>query len=145
MGHVQPRADSRQPRGVWRLAFLLVASATPLVAPELAAQGGVRSTQHPTPNTSKLPRIPLKTGPLALQLVYPGPTDVIDAGDSSFVFGQIGDGRTELMINGQSVPVAPNGAFLGWIRIPTDTLVTLQFEAGLLRETLPTSYLARRP
>ena len=144
MGHRQPTAHSRQPTGVWRLAFLLVVAGSCFSTSRLAAQAGSRSTPHPARSTSKLPRIPLKTGPLALQLVYPGPTDVIDAGDSSFVFGQLGDGRAKLSVNGQAVEVAPNGAFLGWILIPGDTLVSLEFEAVRGRDTLRTTVTARR-
>ena len=93
---------------------------------------------------SNLPPIPLKTGPLALQLVYPSPTDIVDAADSSFVFGQIGDGRATLTINGQEVEVARNGAFLGWIRIPADTLVSFEFEAVRGSDTLRAVVPARR-
>jgi N-acetylmuramoyl-L-alanine amidase len=88
--------------------------------------------------------VPLKTGPLQLQVVYPSPTDIVDAGDSSFVFGQVGDGRATLQINCQEVKVAPNGAFLGWIRIPAESLMTLEFEITRGADTLRASYLARR-
>ena len=115
-----------------------------VLAYPLAAQSRGPGPVARGPAPSKLPRIPLKTGPLALQLVYPGPTDVIDAGDSSFVFGQIGDGRAKLTINGQPVTVAPNGAFLGWILIPADTVVSLEFEAVRGADTLRASHLARR-
>lgn len=116
-----------------------------LVSPGIAsAQGGSRNTQRPTLDTSKLPLVPRVTGPLSIQLVYPAPTDIVDAGDSSFVFGQVGDGRARLTINGQLVTVAPNGAFLGWIRIPTDTLVTLELEAARGSDTARALYLVRR-
>ncbi|HVX87971.1 MAG TPA: hypothetical protein VG940_03510, partial [Gemmatimonadales bacterium] len=114
------------------------------LAPSTAAQRRAPSTQQPAPGSSRLPPIPLKTGPLALQLVYPSPTDVIDAGDSSFVFGQVGDGRAKLTINGQAVEVARNGAFLGWIRIPADTLISFEFEATRGSDTLRATVPARR-
>lgn len=115
---------------------------------EMSAQQGAATPRGPRPPAagprSKLPPVPLKTGPLALQLVYPSPTDIIDAGDSSFVFGQIGDGRAELTVNGQQVTVARNGAFLGWIRIPTDTIVSFEFEAVRGGDTLHATVPARR-
>ena len=40
--------------------------------------------------------------------------------------------------------VAPNGAFLGWIRIPTDTLVTLELEAIRGLDTARSTYPVRR-
>ena len=96
------------------------------------------------PAASKLPPVPAKTGPLAIRVVYPAPTDVVDAGDSSFVFGQVGDGRARLTVNGQRVTVAPNGAFLGWIQIPTDTLVTLTLEAVRGGDTARLAWPVRR-
>jgi N-acetylmuramoyl-L-alanine amidase len=96
------------------------------------------------PATSKLPPVPPKTGPLAISVVYPSPTDVVDAGDSSFVFGQVGDGRARLTVNGQRVTVAPNGAFLGWIQIPTDTLVTLVLEATRGSDTARLAWPVKR-
>ncbi len=114
-----------------------------LPQPAAAQSRGLRPDARGLP-ASKLPPIPRVTGPLAIRLGYPGPTDVVDAGDSNFVFGQVGDGRAKLAVNGQEVKVAPNGAFLGWIRIPLDTLMTLEFEAIRGSDTLRTSYLARR-
>ena len=115
----------------------------------LLPQGAVAQSRSPKPEArgpavSKLPPIPRVTGPLAIQLVYPGPTDVVDAGDSNFVFGQVGDGRAKLAINGQEVKVAPNGAFLGWIRIPGDSVMSLEFEAVRGADTVRATYAVRR-
>ena len=141
MGH-RPRATglSRTARAGIPLGMLLCAL---LPQPAAAQSRGLRPDARGLP-ASKLPPIPRVTGPLAIRLGYPGPTDVVDAGDSNFVFGQVGDGRAKLAVNGQEVKVAPNGAFLGWIRIPLDTLMTLEFEAIRGSDTLRTSYLARR-
>ncbi|HEU4569883.1 MAG TPA: N-acetylmuramoyl-L-alanine amidase, partial [Gemmatimonadales bacterium] len=115
-------------------AFLLAALA---VAAPLAAQARPAARSH-------LPPIPRKTGPLAIQVVYPAPTDLVDAGDSSQVFGQVGDGRAKLTINGQPVAVARNGAFLAYLRLPPDTAFTLELVATRGADTARLSYPVRR-
>src|SRR5258705_3081973 len=99
MGHLQPAAHSRQPSALSHrpsapslhfaravAAYALVLGL--LVSGQLVAQARAPSTQRPAPSTSKLPPVPRVTGPLNIQVVYPGPTDIVDAGDSNFVFGQ---------------------------------------------------------
>lgn len=65
-----------------------------------------------------LPAIPRVRGPLALRIVYPPAGAAIAARDSNFIFGQTGSGDASLTINGDTVPVAPNGAFLAFIPVP---------------------------
>lgn len=125
--------------GVAAGALLVASRIRPL---EAQARGPGPEARGPA--RSKLPPIPLKTGPLAIQVVYPGPQDVVDAGDSSFVFGQVGDGRAQLLVNGQSVAVAPNGAFLGWILIPADTVISLEYEATRGADTARSVQRVRR-
>jgi N-acetylmuramoyl-L-alanine amidase len=152
MAHIQEQGLRPHGTGVFAHIGRGAASAlllAALLAPDMAgAQGAPRAPQAATrlsrAGGSKLPPIPPRTGPLAIQVVYPSLTDVVDAGDSSFVFGQVGDGRARLTVNGQEVKVAPNGAFLGWIRIPTDTLVTLELEAARGADTARLSYQVRR-
>jgi N-acetylmuramoyl-L-alanine amidase len=67
-----------------------------------------------------LPPVPLLRGaPLAVMVRYPGGNQLISARDSNFVLGSVGSGDASLTINGVSVPVAPNGAFLGWLPLPS--------------------------
>jgi N-acetylmuramoyl-L-alanine amidase len=67
-----------------------------------------------------LPPVPLLRGaPLAVMVRYPGGNQLISARDSNFVLGSVGSGDATLTINGVSVPVAPNGAFLGWLPLPS--------------------------
>src|SRR5690606_8104516 len=77
-----------------------------------------------------LPPVPAVTGPLAIRVVYPPAGGVVNAGDSSFVFGSVGDGSAALRINGQAVRVWPNGAWLGWIEFPRDSVMRLELEAS---------------
>jgi N-acetylmuramoyl-L-alanine amidase len=65
-----------------------------------------------------LPAITLVDGPLNIKVVYPRPNQEIQVRDSNFIFGSVGSGKATLSINGYDVPVAPNGAFLGFIPVP---------------------------
>lgn len=66
-----------------------------------------------------LPPVPAINGaPLALKLQYPADNQVIGVRDSNFVLGTVGSGDARLTINGISVPLAPNGAFIAWLPIP---------------------------
>jgi N-acetylmuramoyl-L-alanine amidase len=65
-----------------------------------------------------LPPIALIDGPLNIKVVYPRPNQEIQVRDSNFIFGSVGSGKASLTINGYDVPVAPNGAFLGFLPVP---------------------------
>ena len=54
-------------------------------------------------------------------MVYPRPNQMIQARDSNFVLGSVGNGRATLTINGQSVRVHPNGSYLAWVANPPPT------------------------
>jgi len=54
---------------------------------------------------------------------------VVRARDSSFLFGSVADGKTQVTINGHAVRVWPNGAWLAWIPFPPDTLMQFTIEA----------------
>ena len=41
--------------------------------------------------------------------------------DSNFIFGSVGTGDAALQINGVAVPVYPNGSFMGWLPVPSDS------------------------
>jgi N-acetylmuramoyl-L-alanine amidase len=79
--------------------------AVPPVAPEAPTVG--------------LPPVPVvRAAPLAVQVRYPGVNQLLTSRDSNFVLGTVGTGDATLTINGVAVPVAPNGAFLGWLANP---------------------------
>jgi N-acetylmuramoyl-L-alanine amidase len=67
-----------------------------------------------------LPAVPRADGPLEIRVVHPTPATPRPNVDSTFVFGSIGTGFGSLTINGESVTVAPNGAFLGFLPVPRD-------------------------
>jgi N-acetylmuramoyl-L-alanine amidase len=77
-------------------------------------------------------------------VVYPRSGDVVAAGDSSFIFGSVGDGAAALRINGQPVRVWPNGAWLGWIALPPDSVMRLELVAASGADTLRAVHVVRR-
>ena len=81
-----------------------------------ARESGTPSSSAPLP--PPLPPIPYVNGPLAIRVTYPAPNQLLTVRDSNFIFGSTGSGAATLTINGTPVPVAPNGAFLGWLPIP---------------------------
>lgn len=96
----------------------------------------------PPPNP-KLPAVPDVDGPLDIKVVYPPRNAVIGSRDSNFVFGSVGNGSAALTINGELVPVWPNGAFLGWIPNPPADSQWYDLKAYTLRDTLRLRFPAR--
>ncbi len=91
-----------------------------------------------------LPPVPPVSGPLAIRIVYPSGGDKVDTGDSSFIFGSLGNGSASLTINGQPVRVWPNGAWLGWIAFPPDSLMRFDLVARTANDTDSVTFAARR-
>jgi N-acetylmuramoyl-L-alanine amidase len=94
----------------------------------------------PPPNP-KLPPVPEVRGPLHINVVYPKPEQLLTVRDSNFIFGSVGSGDAALRINGVTVPVWPNGAFMGWLAVPPDSAQRYELIArnptGVARLTLP--------
>jgi N-acetylmuramoyl-L-alanine amidase len=70
------------------------------------------------------PALPARDS-LQIAVVYPAVTDVIQSHDSAFLFGAVrggGGAPVHLDINGQSVPVLSNGAWIAWLPLPDDTV-----------------------
>ena len=82
--------------------------------------------------TSRIPPSqPTAREPLHITIVYPDTAEPIQAQDSSFLFGNVGEGRGDvaLSINGFPVRVSANGTWLAWIPLPTDSLARFQIVA----------------
>ena len=100
------------------------------------------------PNLTGPPPIPSRAGPLVIDVVYPRDSSLITARDSNFIFGSVGNGNARLAINGEAVPVQPNGAFLAWLPVPPpleDTLVRYELVASLRGEEIDATHLVRLP
>lgn len=118
---------------------VLLACSSPSPPPALPAP----APPAPGPE-SPLPPIPLATGPLDIRVTYPDTADLVDARDSSFLFGTVGTGLASLTINGAPVRVWPNGAWLAWVALPPDSIMRFDLVAHTPSDTARLTYLARR-
>jgi len=102
-------------------AALCAAASLAACASGAAAPAAAPTPAPPAVSSPALPPVPLVTGPLKLNVVYPPSEHMIESRDSEFVFGTVGNGKATLTINGTPVPVAPNGAFLAFLPLPPAT------------------------
>jgi N-acetylmuramoyl-L-alanine amidase len=103
------------------------------VPPPPAADPQVPITTMPgvdPPIRNDLPPVPARSGALRISVMYPGENAAITTADSNFIFGEVGTGGAALTINGASVDVAPNGAFLAFLPVPADGVYRLRASAG---------------
>jgi N-acetylmuramoyl-L-alanine amidase len=99
---------------------------SPPVSPPTIATFQRGLTARPAP---PLPAIPLVEGPLAIKSIYPGANQSIGVRDSNFIFGNIGNGKATLTINGVNVPVAPNGTYVAYLAVPPASAPRYEFVA----------------
>jgi N-acetylmuramoyl-L-alanine amidase len=109
-----------------------------------AAQPLVDSLPPPAAAQRALPPIPPVRGRLRLQVMYPAADAVVQARDSTFLFGSVGNGEARLTINGTPVRVEPNGAWLAWLPLSGDSLSTFRLEAGTPAESVTVVHTVRR-
>lgn len=98
------------------------------------AEGPARPSQITQPGVdpairNALPPVPARAGTLRVSIAYPGENAAI-AADSNFIFGTVGRGGATLVINGASVPVEANGAWLAFLPVPADGVYRLEARAG---------------
>jgi N-acetylmuramoyl-L-alanine amidase len=77
----------------------------------------------------------LPAAPLHIDVVYPAPTDVVQATDSAFLFGSVGRRDATLTVNGTSVPVDADGAWIAWVPLPDDTAADIPIVATAAGDT----------
>lgn len=122
------------------LLILAAACAHPSVP-----SGGLPAPAEIGTGPGALPGMDSVLGPLSLKVEYPAEGSVVDARDSSFLFGSTGNGRTSLTVNGLPVRVWPNGAWIAWVPLPGDSLMRFEFQAVLGNDTAGTVRTVRRP
>jgi N-acetylmuramoyl-L-alanine amidase len=98
---------------------------TPPSPPALPADT-VGLPSEPAPGLPAPPRV---RGPLSIRVAYPAPDRAVDARDSSFLYGTVGTGDATLSINGAPVRVWPNGAWLAWVALPADSVMSFHLVA----------------
>jgi len=118
------------------MAVILAGAGCPV-----ALHGQVAPSDHPAP----LPAIPPVDGPLAITVVYPPADALVTARDSEFLFGATGNGQARLTIDGTSVAVAPDGAFLAWLPLPDDSVAVFHLAAEVGTERASLDWRVRLP
>jgi N-acetylmuramoyl-L-alanine amidase len=101
-------------------------------------------TRSLAPSASRVQATSTPDDPIALRVVYPAPTDLVRVRDSSFLFGSVANGSVRLTVNGHSVRVWPNGAWLAWIPFPGDTLMQFHITARWGEDSDSLVYPVRR-
>ena len=130
--------------GWWFLAGALVCCRQPDPSSSSAASIAPDQPSDSFVTKSEFYAAPAIADPIRLRVVYPSPTDIVRVSDSSFLFGSVADPRTRLSINGHAVRVWPNGAWLGWIPFPPDTLMQFRIEARTSSDSSVLMYQVRR-
>ena len=91
-----------------------------------------------------LPPVPVVRGPLGLHVAYPPPDAVLQIRDSNFLFGTAGTGEAKVTVDGQPARVWPNGAWLAYVALPTDSLVQIHIDARTASDSAVLDYPVRR-
>ena len=106
------RASLRHMRLIWAALFVAAAWGCGTRTP---------NSQLPTPASQ----------PLRISIVYPDTAEPIQAQDSSFLFGSVGQGRGDvaLSINGIPVRVFETGSWLAWVPLPAESLARFHIVA----------------
>lgn len=127
------------------LAACATAGSAPSPAPAPSASMARGPVADSLAAAGRLPPIDSVIGPLDLRVRYPAEGAVVEAGDSTFLFGTTGTGDASLTIDGATVRVAPNGAWLAWVGLPPDTLMRLQLRAATPTDSEAVTLTLRRP
>jgi N-acetylmuramoyl-L-alanine amidase len=125
------------------IALMFVAACAGGGNPPAPAPGVPEPGTPDAPVGGTLPAIPLHDGTLQVDVVYPPAGSTIAVRDSNFIFGSTGSGQATLRINGASVDVAPNGAFLAFLPVPPDGVYHV--EATRAAETVRSEHSVRVP
>lgn len=72
---------------------------------------------------------------LTIDVVYPPAGSLVDARDSTFLYGSVSEGSASLQINGEAVRVWPNGAWLAWVGLPAESSAEFTLVARHGQET----------
>ena len=130
--------------GIMRQLALAALSGALMACAGTPARAGVEPSAPP-PRVATLPPVPLVEGPLAIHVQYPAANALVEARDSSFVFGHVGNGRASLTINGIPVRVLPNGSYLAFLPLPPPDSARFDFVAVLGIDTVRLTHPIRLP
>jgi len=117
------------------LVFVLATCGpAPRTSPAPPPSPGAPAAAGDAPRGEGLPPVPPRTGPLAIDVVYPAEGAQLTTADSNFVFGSVGTGGATLTINGAPVEVAANGAFLAFLPVPVNGVYEVRASASGARQ-----------
>src|SRR5919109_4704306 len=134
--------SARRPGGV---ALLIVLTACASRRPPASTAPPIEPMTSTSAPEARLPPIPLVQGPLAIHVQYPPANALVDARDSSFIFGHVGNGRATLSINGIVVRVLPNGSYLAFLPLPHPDSARFDLVAALGADTVRLAHPIRLP
>jgi len=77
-------------------------------------------------------------------VAYPAPTARIDARDSTFIYGSLGTGDATLTIDGAPVRVWPNGAWIAWVPLTSDSVTRFHLLARTASDSATLEYPVHR-
>ena len=132
---------ARRPAGV---ALVIVAAACTARRPA-ASPPPATTTTAPVTAGPTLPPVPLVEGPLRIHVQYPPANALVEARDSTFIFGNVGNGRATLAINGIAVHVLANGSYLAFLPLPRGDSARFDLVAALGSDTLRLPHPVRLP
>jgi N-acetylmuramoyl-L-alanine amidase len=130
-----PDENRRMPHRISRpavlasAALLIAACATAATTARTSTDGPSNDASTDVAQRGSLPPVPARSGPLAIDVVYPDEGAALTVSDSNFIFGSVGTGGARLTINGAPVEVAPNGAFLAFLPVPPNGVYQLTAQA----------------
>ena len=134
-----------RPRSLLLLGAALLAGGCARPTPPVAAPVPVPIVAPPAV-VSGLPAVPAVRGaPIEVRVRYPADNQLLTSRDSNFVLGSLGTGDVSLAINGQAVPVAPNGAFLAWLPNPPAGALRYDFVVVRAADTVRRTVRVRMP
>jgi N-acetylmuramoyl-L-alanine amidase len=100
---------------------------------------------EPALASSTVAAIPLVDDSLRIHVQYPAANTLVEARDSTFIFGHVGNGRATLTINGVPVPVLPNGGYLAFLPLPRSDSARFDLVAVLGPDTVRLVHSIRLP
>jgi len=124
---------------LWILLVLVVTVVVSCGKPEKKEE----KKETTTVDTTAAPATPPVT-PISITVAYPQEGQIKPNVDSNFIFGFVSDRSAALTINGVSVPLARNGAFLAFLQMPSSGMYTLIASKGERSDT-STLYLKLPP
>jgi N-acetylmuramoyl-L-alanine amidase len=86
------------------------------------------------------PQAPVEEPNVHISVVYPVSGSPKPAVDSNFIFGSVGNGNALLTINGYTVPLYKNGAFLAFLPMPPDGIYHLYAQRNEMADSATVSY-----